>query len=123
MDPERGARMCGLQSPAVLLASGRSEDALYARRVLIGLSLALLTLLPRQAYAAPAQTAARLVLIPPSPVTDQITLDIRAAVYWAGEREAKFEIAIYLGAEQPDKLLSRQDIDVPAGGARGVRLR
>jgi len=94
------------------------------RKILtIGLSLALAILLPGRAFAATPQTAARLVLIPPSPVTDQITLDIRAAVYWAGDREAKIEVAIYLDAQHPDKLLLRQDIDVPAGGARGVRLR
>ena len=101
-------------------ASGTSSPA---KILILGLSLALAVLLPWRAFATTAETAARLVLIPPSPVTDQITLDIRAAAYWAGEGEAKFEIAIYLDAEQPDKLLLRRHIDVQAGGAGGVRLR
>jgi hypothetical protein len=91
--------------------------------VLLGLSLALATLLPWRAFAATAQTAVRLALIPPSPVTDQIILDIRAAVYRAGDREAKFQLAIYLDAEQPDKLLLRREIDVPGGGASGATVR
>jgi len=115
--------MSGLRFPAVLLASGRSGDTLYARRAIIGLSLVFAILLPWQAFAATAQTAVRLALIPPSPVTDRITLDIRAAVYLSGDKDAKFDVAIYLDAEQPDKLLLRQEIDVPAGGARGVNLR
>jgi hypothetical protein len=91
--------------------------------VLTVLFLALAMLLPGRAIAATPQTTVRLALIPPSPVTDQITLDIRAAVYQPGDREAKFEIAIYLDAEQPEKLLLRQDIDVPPGAAHGVRVR
>jgi hypothetical protein len=102
--------------------SAKSTDR-TCKILIIGLSLALAMLLPWRACAATVQTAARLVLIPPSPVTDQIALDIRAAVYWAGERQVKFEVAIYLDAEHADKLLLRQDIDVPPGGAWGARLR
>jgi hypothetical protein len=115
--------MSELRFPAALLSSGRSAYARFVRRVLIGLFVALAMLWPWQVCAANSQTAARLALIPPSPVTDRIALDIRAAVYWAGTREAKFDIAVYLDAEQPDKLLLREKIDVPAGEARGIRLR
>lgn len=115
--------MSGLRFSAVSLASARGRDAICARRALIGLSVAFAILLPWQAFAATAPTAARLALIPPSPVTDQITLDIRAAVYWAGDREAKFDVAVYLDAERPDRVLLHENIVVPAVGARGVRLR
>lgn len=99
---------------------------IHPRPILAALSLIVATFLATQASAAPAPTAVRLALIPPSPVTDQITLDIRAAVYLPSDKPAKFDVALYLDAEQPDKLLLRQSIDVPAGGAGGaggVRLR
>ena len=88
--------------PCLGLTKTRLRAPLMSR--LISLSLAFAILLPWPAFAASAETAVRLALIPPSPVTDQITLDIRAAVYGAGDRGARFEVAIYLDAEQPDKL-------------------
>jgi hypothetical protein len=87
------------------------------------LTFAVAILLPWAAFGATAETAVRLALIPPSPVTDQITLDIRAAVYRVGERGGKFDVAIYLDAEQPEKLLLRREIDVPPGGAGCTGLR
>jgi hypothetical protein len=100
--------MIGSRFPVILLACA---------------SVPLLVLLPAPILAATAQTAARLALIPPSPVTDQIAVEIRAGVYWAGDRAAKFDVAIYLDEEQLDKRLLRKEIDVPAGEARGVSVR
>lgn len=114
--------MCERRFPVSILASRWSNKASKVRCILIGLFLALAILLS-QTFAATAETAARLALIPPSPVTDQITLDIRAAVYWSGDKDAKFDVGIYLDAEQPDKLLLNKEIDVPAGEARGVAVR
>lgn len=108
---------------AIFSAIWRKCAAICIRRAIVGLALFFTILLPQQAVAANAETAVRLALIPPSPVTNRITLDIRAAVYLSEDRAAKFEVAIYLDEELPDKLLLRQDIDVAKGGAGGVSLR
>ncbi|HOD82343.1 MAG: hypothetical protein BWX88_00512 [Planctomycetes bacterium ADurb.Bin126] len=62
-----------------------------------------------------------LTLIPPSPITDQIALDIRAAVWNHGDKEEAFEVSIYLDQENPEHRLHRQNMRAPAGQARLCR--
>ena len=49
-----------------------------------------------------------LTLIPPSPVTDQITLDVRAAVWNDGPTTRQFAVAVYLDDENPGNRLHQQ---------------
>lgn len=70
---------------------------------------------------APAKVS--LTLIPPSPVTDQITLDIRAAVRNPGETAQTVELAVYLDKELPATLLHREQVLVGAYSAKGIAFR
>ena len=58
------------------------------------------------ASASGQQPVARLALIPPSPVTDKIMLDIRGAVENTGKRSRPFTLALYLDGESPSALVS-----------------
>ncbi len=64
-----------------------------------------------------------LTLIPPSPVTDQITLEIRAAVWNHSEVAETFDTSLFLDQAAPDRLLHRQQVQVAAGSAEGVCFR
>ena len=82
------------------------------------------------AMSASAQSGATpkpeisLTLIPPSPVTDQITLDIRGAVReQRADTTKEFEVAVYLDQETPGKHLHRESIEVAPKSAAGVRFR
>jgi hypothetical protein len=67
--------------------------------------------------------AVSLTLIPPSPVTERIVLDIRAAVRNRTETARSFELRFYLDEEAPAGLFRREEVDVPSGEVRGVTLR
>ena len=63
-----------------------------------------------------------LTLIPPTPVTDKIDLDIRAALWNRDENQQKYDIAFYLDSEQPQNLLSTKRIDIEPGTATLVKF-
>ncbi len=79
------------------------------------------------AHAAPAQSKPKpeisLTLVPPSPVTDQIVLDIRGAVRNAGATPRRFEVAVYLDDETAGKRLHRETLEVAPAAAAGFKLR
>jgi len=62
-----------------------------------------------------------LTLIPPSPVSDRISLDIRAGVWNHGRKEQTFEVSFYLDRETPEHRFHRQSVQIPAGQARLCR--
>ncbi len=64
-----------------------------------------------------------LTLIPPSPLTDQITLDIRAAVRNDSANARQYVIAFYLDEEKPDTQLHREVLEVGARTSVGVKFR
>ncbi len=64
-----------------------------------------------------------LTLIPPSPVTDKITLDIRAGVWNNTGLEKKVNVSFYLDNEKASSLLHQQEISVSAGTASCVKFR
>jgi len=64
-----------------------------------------------------------LTLIPPSPVTDQITLDIRGAVRNLGAQSRSFTVAVYLDEEKPTARLHEEQLVVAPGDARGIAFR
>jgi hypothetical protein len=72
----------------------------------------------------PAQSpAVRLALIPPSPVTDQITLELRGAVQNTGGTPRVFEASFQIQQQGKTETLYTEKIEVPAGDVRGVRFR
>jgi hypothetical protein len=54
---------------------------------------------------------ASLTLIPPSPVTDQITLDVRAAVWNDADTAQRLAVAVYLDEEQPRNRLHQETLE------------
>jgi hypothetical protein len=64
-----------------------------------------------------------LTLVPPSPVTDRIILDLRAAVRNKDERPRTFDVAFYLNEEQSGNLLHHEKIEVAGRSVEGTRFR
>ena len=53
-----------------------------------------------------------LTLIPPSPITEQITLELRGALRNVSTNRCEAEFSFYLDKEAPENLLGRQKIEV-----------
>ena len=64
-----------------------------------------------------------MTLIPPSPVTDKIELDIRGAVRNTSGAAMKFDVAFYLDDEKAGKPLYRASLDVAAHAVEGLKFR
>jgi hypothetical protein len=75
------------------------------------------------AAETPAKPAISLTLIPPSPVTDQITLEMRGAVWNHAGEPSTFNIAFYLDKEERNCLLQRKSMEVAGGSAKAVSFR
>jgi hypothetical protein len=65
----------------------------------------------------------RLELIPPSPVTDKIILDIRGAVENNGGLSRLYTVRIYLDTATPDGLVKSEHIRIPAHANAGIYYR
>jgi len=74
------------------------------------------------AEALPPKPLISLTLIPPSPVTDQITLDLRGAVRNLGSDPQTYDVAIYLDREEAGSLLHRERLQTAPGEAKGLRF-
>lgn len=73
--------------------------------------------------AATQEGRASLTLIPPSPVTDQILLDIRGAVWNDGATARQFTVSVYLDEEKPANRLHQETLDLVPKTPAGVRFR
>jgi hypothetical protein len=73
--------------------------------------------------ATAAGSRASLTLIPPSPITDQITLDIRAAVWNETATAKQFTLGVYLDEEKPEKRLHHETVTVAARASAGIKFR
>ena len=69
------------------------------------------------------QTAVSLTLIPPAPVTDRISLDIRVAVHNRNTAARVFEVAVFLNVEIPAGRLHQERIEVAGQTAAGIKFR
>ena len=69
------------------------------------------------------QQGARLQLIPPSPVTDEIILDIRGAVENRSGVAHEYSISIYQDEESRASRLHTETTRVPAHGSVGIQYR
>jgi hypothetical protein len=69
------------------------------------------------------QSVARLALIPPSPVTDKIMLDVRGAAENPGNRNRRFTLSLYLDQESPATLVCREKLRIPAHASAGIYYR
>ncbi len=64
-----------------------------------------------------------LTLIPPSPVTDKIVLDVRGALRNSQNMETAYEVCVYLDNESAHTRLHSETINVPAKSAGGISFR
>jgi hypothetical protein len=74
------------------------------------------------AFATTPKPEISLTLIPPSPVTDQITLDIRGAVRNNSDKAKTFDVSVYLDEEKEEKRLHQEKLDVAAKAAAGIKF-
>ena len=70
-----------------------------------------------------AKPEVSLTLIPPSPVTDQIILDIRAGVRNEGHSPKSFQTSFYLDEEKKENLLNQTKLVVNPKSAQAVKFR
>jgi hypothetical protein len=68
-------------------------------------------------------SSVRLELIPPSPMTDKVDIDIRAAVENHSPRTQRYTIGIYLDQESDASRISKEEIRIPAHASSGVYAR
>lgn len=62
-----------------------------------------------------------MTLIPPSPVTDKITLDIRGALWNRSDKARRYQVTIYLDTEKRGERLYHETLEVEARSDVGVR--
>lgn len=106
---ESGAQMVGLNDLEAFL---EVERAVYSERAAAGAG-----------SAAKSPPPVSLTLIPPSPVTDRIELDIRGAVRNGGDEARTFDVAVYLDVEKTENCLHRESLDVAGRSAAGIGFR
>lgn len=94
-------------------------------KIIFLFSLVLLcgTLLAQQKTTGFKKPDISLTLIPPSPVTNQITLDIRAAVWNKSAKTKNLSVAVYLDDETRQRLLYSQKLIVAAKKADGIKFK
>ncbi len=63
-----------------------------------------------------------LTLIPPSPVTDQITLDVRAGIWNHTGSKKSISVSFYLDKEDPKNLLHTEELSIAANDNAGVKF-
>lgn len=90
-------------------------------KALWSLSFVLLGLVPVQAWGQ--QRSVRLELIPPSPVTDKIILDIRGAVENNGDSDQDYRLSLYFDRESESSLLHSENVRIAAHGNTGIYYR
>lgn len=69
------------------------------------------------------EQVARVELIPPSPVTNKIILDIRGAVENNSNQSRQYTISLYLDREIPNARLGFEKVHIPAHGSAGIYCR
>jgi hypothetical protein len=73
--------------------------------------------------SAAAEPGVRLELIPPSPVTDKITLDIRGAVTNDSEQACSFQLRLYLDAKSRSSMVREETVSIGAHESAGIYYR
>ena len=77
----------------------------------------------KHAQVSSARPLMSLTLIPPSPVTDQIQLDVRGAVWNETNTVRKYSLAVYLDKEESANQLHQETLEVSPHQAAGLRFR
>ncbi len=91
--------------------------------VLFGESMTSKTVADQMREVWPRSPKISMTLIPPSPVTDRIELEIRGTVYNERTCRVKFDISVYLDEEQPEALMCQQAVYVGPESIQGITMR
>ena len=91
------------------------------RKAIWRASLVVLGLVPIQAWGK--ERSVRLELIPPSPVTDKVILDIRGAVENNTASDQQYSLSLYLDHESATTLLHGEKVKIAAHGNAGIYYR
>jgi len=78
---------------------------------------------PGQSMAAGPPGPVSLTLIPPSPVTDKIFLDIRGAVWNQGAAAKSFDVTVFLDQEDSANVLHSESLHLGPGLCKGTKFR
>lgn len=89
--------------------------------VLFAVDAALVFSLAFQALAGSPR--ASLALIPPSPITREVNLDIRVSAYNDSEQTRLATLTVYLDEEKGKNLLHQKEVRLPSGTAAGTAFR
>jgi len=92
------------------------KRSLLAASVLIGMMVQVGT--AQDAAISKPKPEISLTLIPPSPVTDKITLEIRGAVWNRTGETRKFDVAVYSDAEK----LHQETVEIAPQSAAGIKF-
>lgn len=65
----------------------------------------------------------RLELVPPSPITDKIVLDIRGAVENTSSQDHRYKLSLYLDRVRPRTRVCSETLSLPAHGQAGIYCR
>src|SRR6476646_10030591 len=76
----------------------------------------------RNMHHADAKQEIRLNLIPPSPVTDQINLDVRAGIYNNSVHSENMDVTFYLDQVNQNSILFHQKVSIKANMAEGIKF-
>src|SRR5262249_47267030 len=99
--------------------SSRSRVAVNGTHCcLISLLVALFSI-----FVSAQRQTARLELIPPSPVTNKVMLDIRGAVENNSNSDQSYSLSLYLDQESPSALLRKENVKIQARGRAGIYYR
>ena len=69
------------------------------------------------------QNSCSLTLVPPSPVSEKITISVRGAVQNNSDKQQTVETAVYLDYESDSTLLYRETVVVQPQSAKGINFR
>ena len=72
---------------------------------------------------AHAQNQSSLTIVPPSPVSEKITISVRGAVRNNSDNQQTVETAIYLDNESDSTLLYRETVVIQPQSAKGIKFR
>ncbi|MEN8193778.1 MAG: DUF4434 domain-containing protein [Bacteroidota bacterium] len=77
----------------------------------------------KTSFSSNLNKSSSLTLIPPSPVSDKITLSIRGAVRNQTDKLKTYEISIFLDKEEKSNLLYSENLSVPKQSAKGIKVK
>jgi len=69
------------------------------------------------------QRSCSLTLIPPSPVSNMITIEIRGAIWNRTDHEKNYDVSVFLDNEDESGLLHREKLSLQAKSSAGISFR